>query len=526
MSTATSIQTVLHQLEAALIQRDIARGFSLLEKNNKRFEQLAPSSQEAIGYFLSLAQWVDLGYGDVALLKRVQQHFSQLEIADLRFIDVLKLKLAEAFLYLTTENLDECILQLDGILRAGRDVLHPELFFAAHFWKARAHRKKGEYEAALQHIAAARETAARSGASKLVAVVKIHESWLIFQKGERRLAWQLLDEAEAELRSTGHALSLGNIESARGRFVRRSGEYAAALAHFERAIAIYSEKFAKHPNCARALVNAAYVKRLIALDMQARIRGGSAKGVIHARYQKIVSEALDLLKRAWRIYELQQHQTGSGAVLVNAGHMHLEIGDIDRAAREGRRAFLLGEKKKDQILMARARVLQSAVEMVRAEEQLEEQPEPGRHASLAVKRAEEAVDLAQRTQNKRLLAEAYIMRGIVAAADCCQEWDLARMYAAKAGKLLGPEDRDHLSKELSSLKAKILCSANIDQTLRQWSEGQTGDKTFQQIQEEFAEIVIPRVWANHQKNITRVAQQLSISPKKIRRILRNVQSRQ
>ena len=48
-----------------------------------------------------------------------------------------------------------------------------------------------------------------------------------------------------------------------------------------------------------------------------------------------------------------------------------------------------------------------------------------------------------------------------------------------------------------------------------------GNKSFQQIQEEFAELVIPKVWNSVGKNVTLVAQKLSISPKKIRRILRN-----
>jgi tetratricopeptide (TPR) repeat protein len=113
-----------------------------------------------------------------------------------------------------------------------------------------------------------------------------------------RKAFQLLDEAEDELRSTGHALSLGNIESARGRFVRRSGEYTRALAHFERAIKIYAANYSNHPNYARALVNAAYVKRLIALDMQPKIRGGQARGAIHAGYLQISQEALQMLQQA------------------------------------------------------------------------------------------------------------------------------------------------------------------------------------------------------------------------------------
>ena len=50
-----------------------------------------------------------------------------------------------------------------------------------------------------------------------------------------------------------------------------------------------------------------------------------------------------------------------------------------------------------------------------------------------------------------------------------------------------------------------------------------GNKTFQQVQEEFAEIVIPKVWlrVREGQNISRGVERLSISPKKIRRILRN-----
>src|SRR6185312_1875070 len=233
------------------------------------------------------------------------------------------------------------------VLLAGDGILPLHLKFLAHFWKGRAHRKKGEYETALLHIIAAREAAQNASAPRLVASTKIHESWLLFQRGERRHASQLLDEAEHGLKSTRHALSLGNIESARGRFIRRSGDYAAALARFERAIEIYSNGFAHHPNCARALVNAAYVKSLIARGLKAKIGDRPAKGAAHARYLRIFGEALELLDRAGEIYGLHHYQTGTGSVLVNAGHLHLESGDIERAAGEARKAFDLGQDKHD-----------------------------------------------------------------------------------------------------------------------------------------------------------------------------------
>jgi hypothetical protein len=57
--------------------------------------------------------------------------------------------------------------------------------------------------------------------------------------------------------------------------------------------------------------------------------------------------------------------------------------------------------------------------------------------------------------------------------------------------------------------------------LRSWSEGIVSNKTFQQLTEEFAEIVIPKIWLREDRKISRVATRLSMSPKKVRRILAN-----
>jgi hypothetical protein len=74
--------------------------------------------------------------------------------------------------------------------------------------------------------------------------------------------------------------------------------------------------------------------------------------------------------------------------------------------------------------------------------------------------------------------------------------------------------------DLAALKSRIMQASGINDTLRGWSEGMVGEKTFQQITEEFAEIVIPKVWLREDRKISRVAQCLSISPRKVRRILR------
>ena len=521
MLQPTLSATLLRGLEDALVSRNIRAGFALLDDAFGAGQTLDYDDPDAMAILVCLAQWTDLGYRNIAFLEACVDGLPAEQRAQLRILDFLRLRMVEAFRALDREDLDRAISLLEIVLRAGDDLLTTEMVFVANFWKGRAHRKKGEYELALFHITAARATAQDAKAPKLVAVTKIHESWLVFQKGERRHALDLLDEAEDELRATGHALSLGNIESARGRFIRRSGDYARALEHFERAIAIYSVNYASHPNLARALVNAAYVKRLIALDMQGKWKGNHVRGAVHAEYLQILKDALQLLRKAQEIYALHQHQGGIGSVLVNAGHLHLDGGETDEAFAEAEKAFALGGERHDVILMARSRILQAAVELAHAEEEMDESPDAAFHAHRAVQYADEAIKHAQHTQNRRLLAEAYLARGAAAANDFPPEWEIAREYASKAAALLTEDDRDHLVTELSRLKAKILRSTGIDQTLRLWSDGQLGNKTFQQIEEEFAELVIPKVWNNMGKNVSMVAQKLSISPKKVRRILRN-----
>jgi hypothetical protein len=209
-------------------------------------------------------------------------------------------------------------------------------------------------------------------------------------------------------------------------------------------------------------------------------------------------------------------------VLVNAGHLHLESGDIDRAEDEAQKAYALGEEKQDHILMARSRILQASIQNERAEEQVGETSDTASHAHLARDYAEEAIALAKLTQNSRLLAGAYIARSSIAANEFFEDWDAAKNFATLAGEMIGKDDVDHLSKQLSSLKTRILRATGIDEMLRAWSEGIVGDKTFQQVTEEFAELVIPKVWAREGRKIARVAERLSISPKKVRRILNNV----
>ena len=524
------------ELHSALRLRRMKEGLQMLSDAEAEVAKLSPRMPDAASLLLLIAQWVDVGFRDYRLVDNLLHRFPARCRKQLPVEDYLRLRMVEAFRDLAASEIDPAIETLDIVIRMLRGLPDAADEALAHFWKGRAHRKQGEYEKSLDHIIQARELAQAHHDEIFTAIIQIQESWLLFQKGMVREAVLLLDRAESVLKSTDHDVALGNIESARGRIVRRSGEYTRALEHFSRAADIYARRDPNHVNLARTLVNAAYVRRLLALQLRKRIdtqahvgrsRSGSstesraARETPLARYQRLWQEAVDALTRAREIYALHAHFDGIGNVVLNLGYLHLDRGDIERASQEAIEAYSVGLKKNDHILMARARILEAAIENAHVEEQTGEDVDVTVHANRARQYSEEALRLAEATQNRRLLAGACIARGMTAANDFFQDWDTARRYATQATGLIGPGENDHLVEDLASLKSRVVQASGINDMLRGWSEGIVGNKTFQQITEEFAEIVIPKVWMREDRKISRVATSLSISPKKVRRILRN-----
>jgi tetratricopeptide (TPR) repeat protein len=512
-------------------------GVEMLTSAEAEIGKLGAESPYAARLLLLIAQWVDAGYRDHRLLEALLSRFPAGCRKRLPVDDYLRLRMVDAFRHFATGELDPAIETLDLVLKTCGDIPDTALAAWAHFWKGRAHRKKGEYEASLKDIVQAREMAQADRDEMFSSLIQIQESWLLFQRGMSRDAMQVLDRAESVLKSTDHYVALGNIESARGRIIRRSGEYTRALEHFSLAIDMYARQDPNHVNLARALVNAAYVRRLLALQLRKRIDTRVQSGRLRSRppgkesvaardnplakYQRVWQEGLEELTRAREIYALHSNFDGIGKVVLNLGYLHLDRGDVERAWQEAIEAYRVGLEQNDHILMARARILEAAIENAHVEEQTGEDVDIAVHANRARQYSEEALNLAQSTQNRRLLAGACIARGMTAANDFFQEWETARRYATEATALIGPGENDHLVEDLTQLKSRVVQASGINDTLRGWSEGIVGNKTFQQITEEFAEIVIPKVWMREDRKVSRVANSLSISPKKVRRILRN-----
>jgi len=528
---------LMARLRDDLVSRRVDSGIDCLENHRGLIAALEPSQKNAAAFLGQLTQWVDMGYDQPRLLKELLSRFPRSLRAALPVSDYLHLKMAEGLVATSEESFENAICLFETVLGFENEIQDKELLAIANFWIARCQRNMGRYETALKYTVKAKELALDLEYPRMAAVMQVLESWLKFQEGRPQEARQILREAEEVLLETDDYVTRGNIQSAYGRIARRQGRYDQAIQHFADSIREYKKRNPQHRNLARALANIASVKRLIAVRLGKKIdrevtrrlkvaashesaRTAQPKLRERVHLERIRAEAFEHLAEAEGIYARYNDHRGLGTVHVDRGLLCLDSGDLDAAASEGEAAYRLGKDKKDFILEARARILQSTVENARSEEQIEDKSE-GRRAQAALDFAREALECAKHTQSRRLLARAYISQGFVLANDFFGDPQSAGESCDGAAALLKPEGQDYVWEDLQALRRKLLKAGSIDFLLRQWSQGILGEKTFRQITEEFAGIVIPKVWKREGRKVSRVATRLSISPKKVRRILSN-----
>ena len=73
----------------------------------------------------------------------------------------------------------------------------------------------------------------------MAAVMRVLESWLLFQRGDAKQALDILQAAVLVLNKTDDYLTLGNIHSSYGRIAGRQGRFQHAIDDFTAAIAQY-----------------------------------------------------------------------------------------------------------------------------------------------------------------------------------------------------------------------------------------------------------------------------------------------
>jgi tetratricopeptide (TPR) repeat protein len=541
----------LAQLREHVAAREIERGIACLRSHQNLIAKLDPSQGNAARLLAQLAIWTDIGFKGPPL-QELLQRFKHLEPglrSQLSIADYLCLRMTEGMAAMVEEAMEAAIGHFDFVLSLEEELDDRFLLAIVYFWKGRCLRRRGEYDEALIYTSKGKDLAVGLGYLRMAAVMQVLESWLLFQQGKWKEAVRISQAAESALGETDDYVTLGNIQSFYGRMARREGRFDKAIESFESAIGHYGKRDPQHPNLARSLANMALAKRGIALQLQKRIdrdvqrrrkstasrevklmsssfdsrNQDSRKQDYRGRLAQLRREALEHLESARAIYQQRPNHHGVGTVYLNAAYIHLDGGDFQRAEEEAASAYEVAEQKQDYILMGRARILECMIENAKVEEEIGEGADPGSHARRALGFSQEAIDLAKHTQHHLLLANAHLWQGLTQCNSFFDNPEAARESYDLARTSCGANPPDNnMWQDLQTLGAKILRKGSVHPALKAWSQGAVGEKTFRQISEEFAEIVIARVWEREGRKVSRVAARLSISPKKVRRILARV----
>jgi len=536
----------LSQLREHVAAREIERGLACLGAHQDVIAAIDPCQPNAARLVVLVAIWSDIGFRASPSVKELLERFDPAARSRLSISGYLCFRMAQGMVAMAEEAMEAAIAHFDFVLSLPDELDDRFLLAIAYYWKGRCLRRRGEYDEALIYTGQGRDHALALGRPRMAAVMQVLESWLLFQQGKWKEALRVSQAAENTLSQTDDYVTLGNIQSFYGRMARREGRFDKAIQLFASAIDHYRRRDPQHPNLARSLANMALAKRGIALQLQRRIdldaqrrrktssgragrktpstglAGSPGRADHRRRLADLRREALEHLEAAQEIYRHRPNHHGVGTVYLNTGYIHLDSGDFQRAEEEASSAYQLGEEKHDYILMGRSRILQCMIENAKVEEQIGDGADPGSHARRALDFSQEAVELAKHTQHHQLLATAHLWQGLTHCNSFLDDPEAARESYDLARAACGATQRDNIWQDLQTLRAKIVRKGSVDPALKAWSQGAVGEKSFRQISEEFAEMVIARVWEREGRKVSRVAARLAISPKKVRRVLARV----
>src|SRR5450759_1847555 len=486
----------LSQLQEHVAAREIERGIACLRSHQDLIANLDPSQENAARLLAQLAIWTDIGFSGPPLqelLKRFDHSEPGLR-SKLSIADYICLRMAEGMAAMGEEAMETAIGHFDFALSLGEELDDRFLLAIVYFWKGRCLRRRGEYDEALIYTGKGKDLAVALGHMRMAAVMKVLESWLLFQQGKWKEAMRISQAAESALRETddyvtlsatfnpstgewraGKAVSIKRLSFSRMPFaIMASGIHGIRTWrdrwqtwHSPSAGSLFScrKESTAMPSGAGRPQPAA--KRSRAQPAMNRIR---ASMTIAADWPSFAAKRLS----TWMPPRpsISSARTITESVrFTNAAYIHLDSGDFQRAEEEAASAYDVAEQKQDYILMGRARILQCMIENAKVEEEIGEGADPGSHARRAFEFSQEAIDLAKHTQHHLLLANAHLWQGLTQCNSFFDDPEAARESYDLARASCGANPPDNMWQDLQKIGEKILRKGSVHPALKAWSQG-------------------------------------------------------
>jgi len=230
---------------------------------------------------------------------------------------------------------------------------------------------------------------------------------------------------------------------------KREGRFAKALDYYAMAAEEYERVDAKHPALARVKVKKAHVEILIAQQLRRNGYYENIEGIT-----KMWLEAEKELDEAAQIFERRNQDRGLADVWLTKAGLNIERGRLVEAEEQCIKAHTIGKDREDSIIVGRAAAELCRINNLRGDDPNKEQV-PGYSALKALDWADVAVENANKTQNRPLLAKAHIRRGWTLAGAYFNDPVEAKKCYDQAEVFLTPRGRDNVQEEFIRLGQKL-----------------------------------------------------------------------
>jgi len=520
---------LLSELQADLGSRRIEVGMQRLASCSHIFGSFDPSMENATQFLGIVAQWCDLGFGDVGLVKQLLKNYPLESRFALPITDYVQVSMAKGMVAMAEEVFDEAISHFDIVLKLAPESESWNAVSTVSCWMARCLKEKGLYENALSLIRRAEEVQRECGHVRNDGPARVLEGFVLFAKGESKSAIKNLQGAQDLLNGTDDYESLGHIQALHGRIMHQNLRDDLAIQYYQKAIELFQKSKARPDNIARTIVDMACSNFNIMRRLRRSIDEGSqqqesklqgtSRAVLLQELSDLCGQTLAGLDRAAQIYRDASDTRGVSRVHVIRGFLYLESGELDLAANEAENGYQLARSKNDQLRMATARNLQCLVENTAVEEGIGGVAE---HALAALEYAREAVELAGNTPHRMVLASAYIYLGLILSNEYFNNREGAHDVMERVAPCLESDLLYFVRESYQRLKKRLREEVTLESALIRLAQGEIGAKTYRELMEDFTDLVISTVWDEEKRVIKYTAARLSISRKKVRRVLRKL----
>ncbi|HKY42560.1 MAG TPA: hypothetical protein VJM50_05665 [Pyrinomonadaceae bacterium] len=524
--TALEMAEIVPELAEAVTKREISRALTIVDKHINQL-QTVPLLQVGAIHLLAYCAWSIDYYGPhFDPVKEAVARFRRIPRKELTLSGLVLLNITEGLVLFHQEQYREAAVLFRQAQKDADRSEDAELMTVTRYYLGRVLWKLRIYNRSLEYI---RDAISRDLASKnhaRVAAMELVEGWLLFLKGEIRSSQRVLDRARARLGSRSDAwIDLGNILSFQGRLYRESGPeyYLKALDCFAEAIEAYRKHDPGHRNVARARINSAFVYRLISRDL-GDLPGKEDRGQRAAEVQRLQKKAFDEIEEALTIYRFakSRHLGALSRLHSIVALLYFDRCEFDKSSDAAEEAYNYANERGDKLGMANARIIQAKLA-------LDSDLKGYVDAHTALSFAGEAIECASQTENRRVLARAYLRKAEVVLALPERDPFKAQQCLIKARKCLVLEDRDYLSSILGRVEREIEAVSEQRQrpdslvtylTVERVRQDIAAGCSLAEISEAHEERVIRFVYSQFcGGNITKAAAQLKTGARKVRRAI-------